>query len=73
MPHPAVPRGGDPHTCRVVVQVVEVEGKPARSSLEILNFIAARKPGEVLTFTVDRSGEKHDIKITVAERPAKGR
>ena len=51
--------------------VMEVDGEKAVSSLQILNYIAAKKPGERLTFGIDRSGQKLDVEVTVAERPTK--
>jgi len=51
--------------------VMEVDGEQAVSSLQILNYIAAKKPGERLTFGIDRSGQKLDVEVTVAERPTK--
>ncbi len=51
--------------------VLEVDGDKAVSSLQILNYIAAKKPGERLTFGIDRSGRKLDVEVVVAERPTK--
>jgi len=51
--------------------VLQVDGDKAVSSLQVLNYITAKKPGDILTFGIDRSGQTLDIKVTVAERPAR--
>lgn len=52
--------------------VLNVDDQQALSSLQILNYIASKKPGDTLTFDIDRSGSRMQVEVTVAERPGKG-
>jgi len=51
--------------------VMEVDGEQAVSSLRILKHIAAKRPGDTLSFRIERSGKPMELEVTVAERPAK--
>ena len=50
--------------------LVEVHGKPVPDSFEMLNTVAASRPGEVAKLTVLRGGERLSIDLTVGRRPS---
>ena len=51
--------------------ILQIDGKQAHSTVTILNYIAERKPGDVLVFSIERGGVSQDIEVTVIERPQK--
>ena len=50
--------------------LVEVHGKPVPDSFEMLNTVAASRPGEVAKLTVLRGRERLSIDLTVGRRPS---
>ncbi|GEM_PF-4688034 len=51
-------------------EIVEVNGKAAQSRDAVIAAIVASKPGDTITFTVNRKGEKQEIKVPVSTRRA---
>jgi len=51
--------------------ILEVDGQQAFSSLQMLNLIAAKRPGDRVTVKLERGGEAMQIEVTVTERPAR--
>ena len=51
-------------------EVVAVNGKATTDRQSVISAIVASKPGDTITFTVNRKGEKKDIKVTVSTRRA---
>jgi S1-C subfamily serine protease len=49
--------------------VVKVAGTPVVNTPQLLNAVAALKPRENATVTVQRGKDALDIKVTVAQRP----
>ncbi|PXW90700.1 serine protease DegQ [Nitrosomonas sp. Nm84] len=49
--------------------LIAVEGKPVKSSSELLNLVAALPPGDTVTVTVIRSKQEKFIPIKVGVRP----
>ncbi len=49
--------------------VVAVEGKPVVTTAQLLNSVAALKPGEAARFGVQRGGQALEVKVDVAQRP----
>jgi putative serine protease PepD len=56
-----VPTGGD--------VIVEFEGQPVTSSAELQSAVDARKPGDSVTITVLRNGDRRSIEVTLGTRP----
>lgn len=55
-------RGGD--------VIVSLEGKPLRSVEDLFFELRRRKPGDEVTLTVVRDGERRQLQVTLAERPS---
>ncbi len=49
--------------------LIAVEGKPVKSTSELLNLVAALPPGDTVTVTVIRSRQEKSIPIKVGVRP----
>ncbi len=49
--------------------LIAIEGKPVKSSSELLNLVAALSPGDTVTVTVIRSKQEKSIQIRVGVRP----
>ncbi|HXG11611.1 MAG TPA: trypsin-like peptidase domain-containing protein [Gemmataceae bacterium] len=45
--------------------IVAVDGKPARSFDDLLSYVESKKPGDLITLTVVREGERLDIPVTL--------
>ena len=50
--------------------VVALEGRPVRSTPELLRAVAALRPGARATLRVQRGGQLAEVAVTVGERPA---
>lgn len=48
--------------------IVEVNGKAATDRNMVISAIVASKPGDTITFTINRKGEKQEIKVPVSTR-----
>lgn len=48
--------------------VVEINGRPIRTFLQLRNLVALTRPGESLTFTLYRNGRLMDLSVTVGEQ-----
>ena len=59
---PNIPTGGD--------VVVAVDSKPVATFDDLLNYIAFKAPGDKVTLTVLRNGQRQQIPVTLAPRPA---
>jgi 2-alkenal reductase len=57
-----VPSGGD--------LVTAVDGEAVESSEDLQSAIAARKPGEKVTLTVYRDGQRRTVAVTVGTQPS---
>ncbi|MBL0085312.1 MAG: trypsin-like peptidase domain-containing protein [Ideonella sp.] len=49
--------------------VVAVEGKPVSTTAQLLNSVAALRPGEAARFGVQRGGQALEVKVDVVQRP----
>lgn len=49
-------------------EIVAVNGKSVKTRQEIINMIVATKPGQTITFTINRDNKKQDIKVSVETR-----
>jgi S1-C subfamily serine protease len=56
-----VPTGGD--------VIVELEGTEITSSAELQSAVEAKRPGETVTITVVRDGDRETLEVTLGERP----
>ena len=56
-----VPVGGD--------VVVAIDGKPVNNFDDLLVAVAFRKPGETVTLTILRNGNRQQVPVTLAPRP----
>lgn len=60
-----VPVGGD--------VIVSIDGQPVHTGEDLSSYISTRaSPGEEVTLTVIRDGERRTVGVTLAERPAPG-
>ncbi|HRW74153.1 MAG TPA: PDZ domain-containing protein, partial [Ottowia sp.] len=50
--------------------IAQIDGKPVASVSALLSGVSALKPGQAAPFTVLRRGEKLELKVTPAQRPA---
>jgi len=50
--------------------LVEVQGRPVPDSFEMLNTVAATRPGDIAKLTVLRGGERLNLDLTVGRRPS---
>jgi S1-C subfamily serine protease len=49
--------------------VTEVNGKAVRTGDDLRAAIDARKPGDKITLTIERSGDERTVEVTLGERP----
>jgi len=49
--------------------ILRVDDQPTLSAMQMLNFVAGKKPGEVARFTLLRGEDTLEIQVAVAERP----
>jgi len=49
--------------------ITAVNGKTVSSAEDLVTAIAAYKPGDVVTLTVNRHGTSSDVKVTLGTRP----
>jgi putative serine protease PepD len=49
--------------------IVEVDGRPVREPDDVAQAIENRKPGEKVTVTVERDGDRREIEVTLGKRP----
>ncbi|NPA91873.1 MAG: PDZ domain-containing protein [Chloroflexi bacterium] len=49
--------------------ILAFDGKPVTSIEDLLQYLEERKPGDTVTLTIWRNGEKMDVKVTLGERP----
>jgi S1-C subfamily serine protease len=57
-----VPVGGD--------VVIEADGQQINNFDDLLNVIAFHNPGDPLTLTIIREGERQEVTVTLAPRPS---
>ena len=57
-----VPAGGD--------VIVELDGDPITSGAELQRAVDARKPGDTVSLTVLRDGQRRTLSVTLAARPS---
>ena len=50
--------------------VVRMDGKPVTSGTQLRNYVASRKPGATVDVSVNRNGEKLEMKVNLQERTA---
>ncbi len=48
--------------------VAAFNGKPVKNLKDYSNYLKEHQPGDTVTFTIDRNGEKKDVKLTLGER-----
>jgi len=48
--------------------VTAINGKPVKDLKDYSNYLKEHQPGDTVTFTIERDGEKKDVKITLGER-----
>ena len=55
--------------------IVSVDGKPVKSSDELVAIIAGKKPGDEveIEYLRGRSGDRKTAKVTLGNRPGQGR
>ncbi|MHB8574751.1 MAG: PDZ domain-containing protein [Dehalococcoidia bacterium] len=51
--------------------IVSIDGATTATYADLTKALAARKPGDVMTLSVDRGGSKQDISVTLGTRPAR--
>jgi len=49
--------------------ITALDGKAVTSADDLVNAIAAHKPGDVVTVTINRHGTSSDVKVTLGTRP----
>lgn len=50
--------------------IVALEGQPIRNFSDLLSYLVTKtRPGDTVTFTVLRDGQKIDLEVTLAKRP----
>jgi 2-alkenal reductase len=57
----SVPVGGD--------VVVEVDGQPIRDFTDLLTYVAFKQPGDTITLTILRDGNRQQVALELAARP----
>jgi S1-C subfamily serine protease len=50
--------------------ITAIDGTPVTGADDVINFIAAHKPGDQVTVTVQRGDQSMDFKVTLEARPA---
>jgi putative serine protease PepD len=66
-------RGGTPASragLRAQDVVTAVNGNPIETGDQLRDAIDARKPGDRITLTIERSGEERTVQVTLGQRPA---
>jgi putative serine protease PepD len=58
-----IPSGGD--------VIVELDGRPITSSVELQSGVDAKRPGDTITLTVLRDGKRRTLEVTLETRPAR--
>ncbi len=48
--------------------ITAFNGKAVKNLKDYSNFLKEHKPGDTVTFTIDRNGEKKDVELTLSER-----
>lgn len=48
--------------------IIAFDGKPVKNLKDYSNYLKEHQPGDTVTFTIDRNGEKKEINITLSER-----
>ena len=56
-----VPVGGD--------VIIEADGRPIRDFSDLLGAVAFKRPGDPLTLTILRAGQRQQVTVTLAPRP----
>ncbi len=46
-----------------------LDNQPIMDIMEMLHWVASKKPGETLTLTVERRGDQQRVRVIIAERP----
>ena len=49
--------------------ILEVDGQKVVLPDDLARFVAYRKPGETVTLTVLRDGERKQVEVTLGKRP----
>jgi putative serine protease PepD len=49
--------------------IVGIEGRTVREPDDVARAIANRKPGDKLTVTIERDGDRRDVEVTLGKRP----
>ena len=52
--------------------IVEVDGSPIESSVDLSRYVLKKKPGEVIRITLYRGRERMDVEVELGERPEEG-
>ena len=52
--------------------IVEVDGTPIESSVDLSRYVLKMKPGEVIRITLYRGRERMDVEVELGERPETG-
>jgi len=52
--------------------IVALDGEELQRYLELGNFVTERRPGEEVTVTVNRNGERQDLTVELGERESNG-
>ena len=52
--------------------IVEVDGSPIESSVDLSRYVLKKKPGEVIRITIYRGRERMDVEVELGERPEEG-
>jgi S1-C subfamily serine protease len=50
--------------------IVAVDGTPIRTSTQLADAIASRKPGDRVTLQTTRGGKARDVQVTLGSAPA---
>ncbi len=48
--------------------IIAFDGKPVKNLKDYSNYLKEHQPGDTVTFTIDRNGEKKEVNITLSER-----
>ncbi|NHZ84908.1 MAG: M20/M25/M40 family metallo-hydrolase [Planctomycetia bacterium] len=48
--------------------IIAFDGKPVKNLKDYSNYLKEQQPGDTVTFTVERNGEKKEVNITLSER-----
>jgi serine protease Do len=50
--------------------VIAVDDKPVHQNNDLSELVATHKPGDEVTLTVIRDGERGEVEVTLGSRPA---